>query len=758
MSFNTISPPPKIHRPSSQNVTGMGEASLNLQTSFTTQQYASPDSPGLPPFQRDHISTTQLSRIRVQRSGPYASPAESGLESPPPVTSTNSPNHGHHHSQSNLEMPPPFQGLQYAFPNVNNMRSPPNASYPDLKSKKTRLSPPVDAPDYYAKAQSFQPSNFAASRNLKFGPTMSPQPLRYQSSSPSNSNVRVPPTPGASSAGSEDIYQSMTGPSPQPSQESSDYRRLSVKSLLSDDSPADSGSGSEAHFPGKLNVNAYHVFHKTTYGIDRGFPDLDIPRNNDMVALNGTIPTLEVADPDNTVVDLNGDDCHSEFGFGLDANGEGFNGGEGYYASPVTVSISRSLEPLPGTLKDNPMNLLYFHHFVNHTARMLVPHDCSENPFKSILPQSTFSIPHLQSRLLMVYIVAVHNPNLLNLLLTYSASHRSSLLNHPEPVNRIAIWVQDVFPSLRRALSDPSRQISNSNLATAIMLSSLEILNPNTFEVKVPWQKHLHIARQMILARGGANSLRRRDKVSYFLIRWFAYLDVMGSLSGGRNDRPLFSGEYWASDADDGQEYQIDCLLGFTSRCVSILAKIGELARNCEGERVDPTGNLKEDWEPSLHVREAAEGLKADLMEARMHRYQGCPHRRASTQIEDNSYNLELVTTNEAFHHAGLIHVNRRVLGKPSTDPEVQFAVREIVSALYKVRKGGTAEGCLLFPMFTAGCDARERSQRERIMERLKRMEGLGMSQVRKARALLEKVWETGRPWETLVTGEFFFG
>ncbi|KAL9608537.1 MAG: hypothetical protein Q9204_009226 [Flavoplaca sp. TL-2023a] len=115
-----------------------------------------------------------------------------------------------------------------------------------------------------------------------------------------------------------------------------------------------------------------------------------------------------------------------------------------------------------------------------------------------------------------------------------------------------------------------------------------------------------------------------------------------------------------------------------------------------------------------------------------------------------------MVATNEAFHWAGLIHLNRRILGKKNEDVEVQIAVREIVSALFKVRKGGTAEACLLFPIFTAGCDARERGQREVIIERLSSIEESGMTQVHKARTLIEKVWETGRPWETLVSGEFF--
>lgn len=132
--------------------------------------------------------------------------------------------------------------------------------------------------------------------------------------------------------------------------------------------------------------------------------------------------------------------------------------------------------------------------------------------------------------------MAVQDDNLLNLLLAYSASHRARLLRQPEPATRIALWVQDIFPNLRRALDDPS-EITNENLATAIMLASLEIISPKAFGVAVPWQKHLDTARQMIAARGGRQRMQtssRGDKVSSFLWSWFAYLDVLGSLSGGK--------------------------------------------------------------------------------------------------------------------------------------------------------------------------------------------------------------------------------
>ena len=540
----------------------------------------------------------------------------------------------------------------------------------------------------------------------------------YASYSPSNVHIGVPPTPTGSSNTSDDAHNRSLYRLSQVPQESPDLRRLSVKSLLSDDSPADSGTESASPY-----VTSTATTPTISYGIDRGFPDRDLPNNNDSMALNGMTPAMSSASVHSELDATEGDYFPPEFGFGLYGSNSAHEQG-GYYAKPVTVTIPKGLTPLPATLQDNPMNLLYFHHFLNHTARILVPHDCSANPFKSILPQ-----------------MAIGDMNLLHLLLAYSASHRALLLKHPEPANRIALWVKDVFPTLRRALDEPNGQISNSNLATAIMLASLEIISPNAFEVTVPWQTHLTVARRMILARGGAESIHRKDKVLYFLCRWFAYLDILGSLSGAKNDQPLFSGSYWNDDDSDG-DFQIDCLLGFTSRCVGILAQIAELARQCDDERVDSlTGNIDEGWIPTAEIVQKAEQLKIDLQNARMHRYRGCPHRPSTPETsrrakghsrnEDAGYDLlEMVATNEAFHWAGLIHLNRRILGKRSEDLEVQIAVREIVSALYKVRKGGTAEACLLFPMFTAGCDAREPGQRSVIMERLRSVEGSGMTQV----------------------------
>lgn len=402
--------------------------------------------------------------------------------------------------------------------------------------------------------------------------------------------------------------------------------------------------------------------------------------------------------------------------------------------------------------------------------------------------------------------MAVENPNLLNLLLAYSASHRARLLSHPEPANRIAHWVRDVFPDLRHALSNISNaKVSNASLATAIMLASLEIISPSSFGVSIPWQNHLSIARSIIRSRNAPHSISRSDPVLYFLTRWLAYLDVLDALSGRRNEEPLFAGNYWSSnstsdvgsvrslslEADlegEDDDYTIDCLLGFTTRCVQILAQVASLAHACDKHRIDDTTNqVRADWRPSQLILDQADRLKSDLEHARDHEQKNCAHHSPvfskatlhshtsnghyhahsnhsgnnglgslMTQQEAN----EALLTNSAFHWAGLIHLLRRVHNLPREDSQVQTAVHELVKIISEIREGGSAEACLLFPMFSAGVEAIDPQDKDLILKRVKGAEGIGMWQVGRARRIMEEVWRTGSAWETVVGsgegGEFF--
>ncbi|KAH7401976.1 fungal-specific transcription factor domain-containing protein [Phaeosphaeria sp. MPI-PUGE-AT-0046c] len=537
--------------------------------------------------------------------------------------------------------------------------------------------------------------------------------------------IAMPLTPSPSVSSNENIswtvsQQNGTGLLP-------DLRRMSVQSLINNDySEHSHTSVQERRYPMVDSA-------ETIYGYDLGRPDLDTPNNDDFAAIAIFSPQASRMGLDDDTPYENAQPRREHVAF---ESG-------GYYAKPVPIRISKSFGPLPPVLMENPMNLLYFHHFLNHTARILVPHDCERNPFRQILPE-----------------MAVADENIMNLLLAYSAAHRARMLNHREPSNRIAVWVQDVFPKLRQSLIEDPNNLSDNTLAAVIMMASLEIICSGTFEVPVTWQEHLKMARQMIMARGGPRGIDRDDHIAYFLSKWFAYLDVMGSLSGNKNDVSLGS-SYWCEENNTSadEDFEIDCLLGFTTHCVGILARISELARACETQRIDEHGNVRQGWVPDPDLVRKAVQIRRELeggLSKRNIRI-GCKH-GSSTMIEsEDAWDAEeIYATNEMFHWAGLIHLYRRVLGKPASDIEVQNAVREIVGLLYKIRPGSTAEACLMFPMFAAGCDTADEGQRTMIMERLRTVEGFGMTHTPQIATLLQSVWDTGKPWESLVSGEFF--
>jgi hypothetical protein len=531
-----------------------------------------------------------------------------------------------------------------------------------------------------------------------------PSTFKFPATASNPSSTASPLTPAASSTYSDEGYRH-----PPRSDFSPDLRRMSVHSLLSGPGRSQEDASSYQSFqspPSWESIKPSHPNGPKFYGIDRGLPDLDLGKNDDDHALGtGYTPLSQQRDQlDTPVGEFDTDLFATEFAFGLETS-ETNEENRSYYDKPVEIYIPQHLEPLPTKLLRNPMNLLYFHHFLNHTAKVLVPYDDPQaNPFRTTLPM-----------------MAVRNENLLALVLAYSASHRARLLRQPEPSLRIATWVDDIFPALRAALSDPGQSFSDSNVATCIMLASLEIVSPKVFGYEIPWQKHLSLARELITARPGGLHYQtnfRQDNVCSFLWSWAAYLDVLGSLSGSRRESSTaWMFDYELEDRHDGYD-EIDCIMGFSTRCVYLLAKIADWARKVDAERIGPNNKIRPEWTPSREVLETAAKLEADVKESMRQPITPCKHIRDGRH-PDRWDRAELAATNEAFHWAGLIHLYRRILGRSSNNVDVQKAVRETISCFGRIRRGGTAEACSLFPIFTAGCDALDETHQTFIMNRL---------------------------------------
>lgn len=378
-SPNDLATPPD----SGSNIAGFnGFNSFNSFNNFDNNATA---TTGL----RDQISAAQLSRFREQIHPAYPSPADSSSNFPDTQNAIGPSYGGYQSTMPQAQMPPPFHGSLATAPHTGSFRrseqdAPVTAEH---RSKRMRLSPMYDlskGPQRYNGNSNF-PLGSAYYQNAQ---QRSPQTLQYRPYSPAISNVGVPLTPSSSSAASDENHaRSSAKPSPAVAQDSPDLRRVSVNSLLSNDDDTVGDSHSEGPLPSFMHQCTTDAVTQTVpYGWDRGLPDLDCPRNNDSIALDGSSNGFDemVNRPTS-----NGAMPAAEFGFGYQRLNTAHDRGN-YYAKPVPVFIPRSLEPLPATLLENPMNMLYFHHFLHHTARILVPHDCSENPFKSILPQSRY--------------------------------------------------------------------------------------------------------------------------------------------------------------------------------------------------------------------------------------------------------------------------------------------------------------------------------------------------------------------------------
>ncbi|CBF89617.1 fungal specific transcription factor domain-containing protein [Aspergillus nidulans FGSC A4] len=461
------------------------------------------------------------------------------------------------------------------------------------------------------------------------------------------------------------------------------------------------------------------------YGVDCGRPDMDLGKNDDHSA-------IDVSDALDTVQSQTGSNASSPGIISTRIDRELCDRKYNYYGSPVPINIPRYLSPLPASLLNVPINLMYFHHFLNHTAKVLVPHDCSDNPFSSVLPA-----------------MAINDSNLLNLMLAYSASHRARFLGHPEPANRIAHWVSNVFPSLRVAL-DEQEKITDSHLATAIMLLSLKIVSPSTFEVPIPWQSHLKLARDLFLARQ-AQIAYPGNRVGAFLTRWLGYLDIMGSLSCRHHQPPLLA--YYSvlntcTAIEDWDEFAVDCFTGFTPRTGLFLMQLGGLVHHCDNERFDETGAFLPEWQPSPEIVHEAEALISDWETLDTHAH-------AFEKHYQDAESFDMVAVDRAFRYAGLLHLHRRVLGNSSGSDAVSEALDGLMQSVAAIRSGSAVEAGVLFPIFTAGCETQDSERRTEIKERLEVLEGTGMKQIHNARTLMQRCWDTKLPWIAFAQGEF---
>ncbi|KAL8708674.1 MAG: hypothetical protein Q9220_006499 [cf. Caloplaca sp. 1 TL-2023] len=427
-----------------------------------------------------------------------------------------------------------------------------------------------------------------------------------------------------------------------------------------------------------------------------------------------------------------------------------------YYASPIMIRLSS----LPEPLRNRPTDLFYFHFFLDNTARLLVSHECEDNPFRKVLPR-----------------MALQNENLLGLLLSYSAAHRANLLYHPPPFTRIAQWTKNVFPSLRRMITCvvPDKRLSTSDLAIAMVLTSMKVVTPRALETDTALSVYLTAAKNMMKHNMRVDDLIAPGEVKEesFLKNWLQYLDTMAAVSHLKVDRtssplPLYD----QSDEIRPKSVKVDCLSGCSAALANILSTTHidrKFSRWIDEPHDRDHGGISSHVSETLQASHILTSKLADtVLDSPLQR--NCNKRGIATGMFDK---LEIQAMQRLVSRANIVHRYRMVEGRRTLDSSVQYRVQEIIETLELVLPGRMEPG-ILYPLFIAGCEAQTPVQKDIVLNRYDRLEKLGMAQVgdmnpryrvkltllpslqvTAARKLMEKAWHSDKPWWVLSEGEF---
>lgn len=450
-------------------------------------------------------------------------------------------------------------------------------------------------------------------------------------------------------------------------------------------------------------------------------------------------------------------------------------------------TIPPLLIPLPELLNQVPYYRQLMHFWVNTAADNLVPapkHIYQDNPFKVLLPQ-----------------MAMEYPAILTTILAFAAKSMSSITRSEAPTEIVDQLIARSCNMLLKMLKDKDEATSDGTLATVLLLSCYEVLSTNDF---AKHRAHTLGARQIIKARRlkdkpftldtdsrlndspDSNSLSRdsiagtEGDVTFFLMRWFVYVDVIGALSATTQS------EYYLSQNDENEtnylpaesvnnlnsidstlhhidpKRDIDYVLGFDvkflphlSKTVMLIRKVNEYLEK-ENKNVLPIEILTEALEVKAKLSKAYEEGEARRQEridkiSNFETSETSPrelsrkHKRVNRLIQQDHV---LRCTNKFFYNMGLLNLYRRVLQIPRSSLIVQELANEIGSTLAdNIESGSSAEICSIFCLFCAGCETLDIDMRQLFSDRFTKLSEMGNVLALKSFKIMQRCWESGEDW-----------
>ncbi|AOA63971.1 Hypothetical protein PAS_chr3_0871 [Komagataella phaffii GS115] len=439
--------------------------------------------------------------------------------------------------------------------------------------------------------------------------------------------------------------------------------------------------------------------------------------------------------------------------------------------------IPNGILPLPDMLLSVPYYYESFIFFKEVTSSVLVPmphHLYRENPVEILLPR-----------------LAMGNSTVMAILISFAITHKCYMTNTEEPREVVDQLMARILNDLLTFLQHPETATSDLTLAVILLLSSYDIFSSK----QQKWRLHMKGAKQILLSRGviktlpntessdqqpsvngvlaSSSKMIKESNILAFIIRWFAYIDTLGSLCSPLKPSPEEMNSHLQSigntntelgnhinyddprlhsyiDAPEGSNINsIDLFLGFDVKLLAISTELCVLIK-----RVNCILHSNQGKEVSLPISLIT---KAMDVEYRLWENYETSLDKVDRNAGADSSHLALAT-NKLFYYAGLINLYRRVLLLPRQSSMVQKCCRMIRETLEKhVEPGSSAEICSIFCVFICGCEVIDEADQKFFDAKMINLDKKGVPCAPKALQIMRMAWKTskthrwGRNWDDIM-------
>ncbi|MCJ1255073.1 hypothetical protein MMC24_002889 [Lignoscripta atroalba] len=360
-------------------------------------------------------------------------------------------------------------------------------------------------------------------------------------------------------------------------------------------------------------------------------------------------------------------------------------------------------------------------HFCNVLSHLIVFKEDSGNPFRQLV------LPMAQK-----------SPPLLNAIYAISTAH---LEHRGLQVEEKALDLHSkALQGLANLIAHKDEGNRDEVLAVIILLLYYEVVRSGSSTVL---NSHLRGALSIMRERRA-----KRGPASTFLERAFRYFDVSCALSFGSS--PM-SGTILAPTTHDLLNIHessaisaVDTLFGLVADLWPILHRLASLIdvkHSLDKEEMNSPGHDK-----ANNMRSEFDTNAANI-ELALHQW--IPKVPASVVAVDtpaDDSRLQSILNNaEAHKQAAIIYLYRNILSHPRSSPKVQTPAKQALQACLRVVIFSGPMAALLWPLFTAACEALEDTDRNVARTVFRHLESRqGMNNIVTAWEVCEEIWRRG--------------